>query len=90
MEHRVNRRGRWELELVCHVASLGQDLERAEILEAELVVRAWRQRGLNVWLEAKVDVFPHLEGALGPVLVGLELHTLLCLQQMLADRSEHG
>jgi len=41
-------------------------------------------------LEAEVDEITNLERALRPLLVGLSRHTLLCSQQMLANRGEHG
>lgn len=47
VEDRVDGGGRRELELVRHVAHLGQDLERPEILEAKLsedCTYGWRRR----------------------------------------------
>lgn len=86
VEDGVDAARRRQVKLVCHCADALHDAEGAEELERQLVVRPACHRRLDVRLEAEEHLVTHGEGALGAVLVGLELHTLLHPQQVLTHR----
>lgn len=90
MEDGADSRRRRQLEFVGDCSHLVQHLEWPKVFEAELVMRAWRQGSLDMWLEPEVDHVADVEGALRSLFVGLMLHALLCSQQMLAHSREHG
>lgn len=64
MKNRVYRGRSRKSQLVSDSTDLGDDLERPEVLEAQLVVGPWSQGGLYIRLETQVDELAHLEGSL--------------------------
>ena len=75
------------MELIGDRADLGDDLIRTKVFECELLVSPWCQGGLHVGLELEVDELSHNKGAVGPVLVGLQLHTILGMRQVLLEET---
>lgn len=83
MESRVDLGLGQELELVRAIIDLGDDGERHEELERELVVGARSHRGLDVGLELEEDLLAHFELLEGTLLIGMRLDMLPCSMEVL-------
>ena len=90
MEHRMDGRVLGKKQPIGDVADLVDDPVWSEELEAELLMSVWSQRGLDIWLQSKVDEVADVELALGPPFVSLLLHALLGAKQVLPDGRPHG
>ena len=89
MYHMVNTEVSRQLQTIHHGFHMSHDLIGYKVLEAKLVVNARHDRGWGARLELQVDLVPHYEGLLRPVLINLLLHLSIGTQDVLMNEFMH-
>ena len=77
MDHRMDLRRGWKLELVGNLPHTLQYKIRAKVPECEFVIGSPMHRLLNVRLKLEINPITDSEFTLDPMLISLVLHALL-------------
>lgn len=83
MEHRMDARVRWQLELICNSTNAFENLKRSKVLGTQFQIGVYSCGLLFIWVKLQEDHISHLEFPLVALEVSKLLDPVLSFDEML-------